>query len=137
MTRTPLLLLLQLLLAAPPAGAQQPSSVDPYHTAPRDTLDAERYEGWKRYSLLCDRCHGQTAEGTSFGPNLVASLGPGGAMASREAFVSLMIAGRPDRGMPPAATLGLEPEHFDAVYSYLRGRGTGELRGGRPARREP
>jgi len=127
---------LPLLGLAVSLAGQEPAGPDPYHPPPRDTLDAPRYEGWKRYSLYCDRCHGQNAEGTSFGPSLVAALGPGGAVATRDAFVALMAAGRPERGMPAARTLGLDPEYFDAVYRYLRGRSTGELHGGRPARRE-
>jgi mono/diheme cytochrome c family protein len=109
---------------------------DVYHLPPADTLAPELYNGWKQFRLLCDRCHGEDARGTTFGPDLLPALGPAGSVPTREAFIALLIHGRPDRGMPAAATLGLSPEYFDGVYKYLHGRSAGELFGGRPALRE-
>jgi mono/diheme cytochrome c family protein len=123
---------LAVLAAAPGLDAQ-----DAYHPPPRDTLDAAVYEGWKQFSINCARCHGDEAAGTSFGPNLLASLRPDGPIPTREVFVALLTAGRPDRGMPGAATLGLSPDRFDGLYAYLSGRSSGRLHGGRPARRAP
>ena len=117
------------LLTAAPLGAQTQAPV------PRDTLDAATYEGWKQYSLACARCHGEEAQGTSFGPNLLVSLRPDGSVPTREAFVALLLTGRPDKGMGSAETLGLAPEHIDQVHAYLSGRSEGRFHGGRPARR--
>ena len=126
---------LLLALLAPVVGRAQDSSAT-NRPVPRDTLDAVTYDGWKHYATYCDRCHGQDARGTSFGPDLVEALGSQGSVPSEEAFVAIMASGRPDRGMPPAATLGLEPQYFHAVYSYLQGRGQGRFHGGRPALKE-
>jgi mono/diheme cytochrome c family protein len=115
---------------------QTTALTDPYHPVPRDTLDEVTYEGWKRYSLFCARCHGDEATGTTFGPNLVKALGPEGDLADRDAFVKLMQEGRTDKGMPTAAKAGLDPEYYDGVYQYLSGRSAGKYHGGRPARRE-
>lgn len=99
-----------------------------------DSLDSQTYEGWQQYRLLCDRCHGEEARGTTFGPDLMPAFKAGGAAASAEAFKSFITAGRPDKGMPPAAQLGLAPEHFEGVYKYLHGRSNGQYHGGRPVR---
>ena len=132
------LAILLLLGASQLLAAQSPSeATDPYHPSPRDTLDAVTYEGWKHFRLLCDRCHGEEARGTTFGPDLLPALRPDGAVPSLAAFIELMRTGRCDKGMPTAEMLGLAPEHFDGLYRYLHGRSTGQLSGGRPARREP
>lgn len=126
------------LSAAPPAAPDpSPPPADPYHPAPRDTLDAESYDGWKQFSLHCARCHGEDAQGTSFGPSLVAALQPSGHVPSRDDFMTVLALGRPDKGMPSAGTLGLDAAHFAGLYSYLKGRSEGRLHGGRPARRNP
>lgn len=106
---------------------------DPYHVPPADTLAPALYDGWKQFRLLCDRCHGEDARGTTFGPDLLPALGPDGSVPTRDAFVALLIQGRPGRGMPSAAKLGLDPDYFDGLYQYLRRRSMGELAGGRPA----
>jgi cytochrome c len=118
-----------LLAAAPLAGQAPPS------TAPRDTVDEVSYEGWKQYSLHCARCHGEDALGSSFGPNLLLSMRPEGAVGTREAFMAILSGGRPDKGMPSAGTLGMGSEFFEGVYAYLIGRSAGRLHGGRPVRR--
>ena len=129
MFRLPALLAIGLATVSP-VSAQAPAP-----PTPRDTVDAVTYEGWKQYSLHCARCHGEEAQGTSFGPNLLLSMQPEGAVGTREAFVALLSAGRPERGMPSAATLGMGAEYIEGVQAYLAGRSAGRLHGGRPARR--
>lgn len=119
--------------ASPPPPP--PPAMDPYHPAPRDTIDAETYEGWKQFSLHCSRCHGDDALGTSFAPNLVAALRPGGSIGTRDDFLAVVSLGRHDKGMPAAATLGIDSAYFGGLYRYLKGRSDGSLHGGRPARR--
>jgi mono/diheme cytochrome c family protein len=123
------LLTVTLGLAVPSFGAAQAAP----HTAPQDTIDASTYEGWKQFSLQCARCHGDDGLGTSFGPNLLPALKSDGSVPSHEAFLALMASGRPDKGMPSAAKLGIDPKYFDGLYSYLKGRSEGRLKGGRPA----
>jgi Cytochrome C oxidase, cbb3-type, subunit III len=107
---------------------------DPYHPPPMDTLPPESYEGWKQYRLHCDRCHGEDARGTSFGPDLLPALRPTGSVPTEAVFIALLINGRPERGMPPATRLGLSPGQFPGLYAYLLGRSQERYRGGRPAR---
>jgi cytochrome c len=110
---------------------------DPYHPSPRDTVDSEMYNGWKQYSIHCARCHGDDALGSSFGPSLVKSLGPTGEITTRESFLDVLRTGRKKEGMPSAAKMGLDSAYFSGLYRYLAARGSGQLKGGRPARREP
>ncbi len=119
-----------------PVASAAPSA-DPYHPPPRDTVVQALYDGWKQYVLLCERCHGEDALGTSFAPSLVAALRTDGAIPTADRFVELMRDGRSAKGMPPAATLGLDTAYFAGLYRYLKGRSDGVLHGGRPARREP
>lgn len=112
-------------------SAQTDSSARPKQGG-ADVLDAATYEGWKQYRLLCDRCHGEEARGTTFGPDLMPAFKQGGTIPSAEAFKAFIVAGRPDKGMPPAEQLGLQPEHFDGIYRYLAGRSSGKYKGGRP-----
>jgi cytochrome c len=122
--------------ASAPAPAAAAAGPDPYHPPPRDTVDSETYQGWKQYSLHCARCHGDDALGSTFGPNLVASLGPSGEVSTREDFLDVLRNGRHDKGMPSAAKMGLDSVYFQGLYRYLAGRGSGVLKGGRPARLE-
>ena len=120
------------------ASAESPTPAptpDPYHPAPQDTVDAVVYDGWKQYFLQCSRCHGEDANGSSFGPSLLAALKPDGSVPTRDEFVNVLTHGRRDKGMPSAATMGVDSSYFAGLYQYLKGRSDGTLRAGRPARR--
>ena len=119
-----------LLSTAPDARAQVR---DPYHTAPKDTVSNDVYQGWKQYELNCARCHGEFGVGTSFAPALVVSLKEGGTVPSREMFIQTVCSGRPDRGMPSWCALGLEFDKMERIYLYLKDRADGKLSPGRPA----
>ncbi len=124
---------------APPTAAPVAAAAampDPYHPAPRDTVDLAAYKGWQQFGLQCARCHGEDAQGTSFGPSLLVALRPDGHTPTREKFLSVLTDGRPDKGMPSAAKMGVDSAYFEGLYQYLKGRSDGRLHGGRPARRE-
>ena len=138
-------------VAAPPAPSPAPVSPPPatgsapvadaplkdqYHTAPRDTISREAYDGWKQYELNCARCHGEYAVGTSFAPALVTSLRDGGTVPTREAFVTTVCQGRKEKGMPSWCELGLEMDKIIGIYAYVKGRADGKIHEGRPAVRE-
>jgi mono/diheme cytochrome c family protein len=86
--------------------------------------------------LQCARCHGDDAQGTSFGPSLILALRPDGNVPTRDEFLSVLTNGRQEKGMPSAAKMGLDSAYFDGLYQYLKGRSDGRLLGGRPARRD-
>lgn len=127
-------------VSPPPAPGSAPVAdaplKDQYHTAPRDTISREAYNGWKQYELNCARCHGEYAVGTSFAPALVTSLRDGGTVPTREAFVTTVCQGRKEKGMPSWCELGLEMDKIMGIYAYVKGRADGKIHEGRPAVRE-
>ncbi|HXW97088.1 MAG TPA: c-type cytochrome [Gemmatimonadales bacterium] len=120
-----------LLLGTGSAMAQEVH--DEWHPAPRDTLDGDTYQGWKQFELNCSRCHGEYAVGTSFAPALVVSLKDNGTIPTKEAFITTVCAGRPDKGMPSWCALGLEMDKIERIYKYIKGRADGKIGIGRPA----
>jgi hypothetical protein len=109
---------------------------DPYHQAPRDTVNQAVYDGWKQYNLNCARCHGEDVLGTTIAPHLITSVKPTGPVNTQELFVQTVCAGRPARGMPAWCPLGLEMEKINQIYSYVKGRSDGKIGPGRPAVRQ-
>jgi mono/diheme cytochrome c family protein len=122
--------------ATPTTDAAVSDVHDPYHPPPRDTVDVPLYKAWQQYSLQCARCHGEDAQGSSFGPSLLAALKPGGEVPTKEEFLHVLGGARSEKGMPSAAKMGLDSVYFDGLYGYLKGRSDGRFHGGRPARRK-
>jgi mono/diheme cytochrome c family protein len=106
---------------------------DQYHTAPRDTVSQQVYDGWKQFNLNCARCHGEDALGTSFAPHLIVSLKPDGPINTKELFVQTVCAGRPEKGMPSWCALGMEMGTIDNIYHYVKARSDAKMAPGRPA----
>ena len=119
-----------LAAGARDAGAQ---ARDLYHTAPKDTVAQDVYNGWKQYELNCARCHGEYAVGTSFAPALIVALKEGGTVPTKEMFVTTVCAGRPEKGMPAWCALGLEMDKIENIYKYVKGRADNKISAGRPA----
>ncbi len=109
---------------------------DAYHQAPKDTVDQTTYDGWKQYNLNCARCHGEDVLGSTIAPHLVMSMKPDGPINTQEAFVQVVCAGRPEKGMPSWCALGMEPAKINQIYAYVKGRSEGKIGPGRPAVRE-
>jgi mono/diheme cytochrome c family protein len=119
-----------LIAGAPPVSAQ---ATDQWHSAPKDTIAQDVYQGWKQYELNCARCHGEYAVGTSFAPALTVSLKADGTIPTKELFVQTVCAGRPDKGMPSWCALGLEMDKIENIYKYVKGRADKKISAGRPA----
>ncbi len=118
------------------AGESQTASAqlrDQYHQAPKDTVEQATYDGWKQYNLNCARCHGEDVMGTTIAPHLTVSLKPDGPVNTQEAFVEVVCAGRPEKGMPSWCALGMDPAKINQIYSYVKGRSEGKIGVGRPA----
>jgi len=106
---------------------------DEYHLAPRDTVSQAVYNGWKQYNLNCARCHGEDASGTTIAPHLILSLKPTGLVNTKELFMQVVCAGRPEKGMPAWCALGLEMDKINDIYEYVKGRSDAKISPGRPA----
>jgi mono/diheme cytochrome c family protein len=119
-----------LVTGARDAAAQ---AGDQWHSAPKDTVAQDVYQGWKQYELNCARCHGEYAVGTSFAPALMVSLKDDGTIPTKELFVQTVCAGRPAKGMPSWCALGLEMDKIENIYKYVKGRADKKISAGRPA----
>jgi mono/diheme cytochrome c family protein len=119
-----------LVTGAPSASAQ---GRDQWHSAPKDTVAQDVYNGWKQYELNCARCHGEYAVGTSFAPALIVSLKEGGTIPDTASFMQTVCAGRPEKGMPAWCALGLEMDKIENIYKYVKGRADQKISAGRPA----
>jgi mono/diheme cytochrome c family protein len=96
-------------------------------------LGAEAYEGWRQYSAHCARCHGQDVLGNPVAADLLKSTAAGGPVAEQAAFVAVVKAGRPKRGMPGFAK-AVDDAQIDAIFAYVKGRADGKIPAGRPQR---
>ncbi|HEX2218540.1 MAG TPA: cytochrome c [Gemmatimonadales bacterium] len=94
-------------------------------------VSAAEYEGWRQYNVHCARCHGQDALPNPVAANLLVSLAPGGTTAEEGTFTTVVMEGRPERGMPAFKEI-LEPSQVTAIYAYLKGRAEKRIAPGRP-----
>jgi len=108
---------------------------DQYHQAPKDTVDQATYDGWKQYNLNCARCHGEDVLGTTIAPHLITSLKPDGPINTKENFLQVVCAGRPEKGMPSWCALGMDPPTIEKIYAYVKARSDAKISPGRPARK--
>ena len=125
-----------LAAAALSAPAEAQELRDQWHQAPKDTVDQATYDGWKQYNLNCARCHGEDVLGSTIAPHLVMSLKPDGPISTKEAFLQVVCAGRPEKGMPSWCALGMDPPTIEKIYAYVKARSDAKMSPGRPARRE-
>jgi mono/diheme cytochrome c family protein len=90
-------------------------------------VDAKTLQGWKTWrALACERCHGAEQEGL-VGPALVETL----KTLSKEDFHTIMMNGRPEKGMPPFNASPMVVQNWEGLYAYLKGRSDGEIQPGR------
>jgi cytochrome c553 len=98
-----------------------------YQVQDGNKVDAKTLMGWKTWrALACERCHGAEQEGL-VGPPLVERL----KTLSKEEFHTVMMNGRPDKGMPPFNTSAMVKENWEGLYAYLKGRSDGKILPGR------
>src|SRR5688572_20628792 len=77
--------------------ADAASSAALYTVKDGNKVDAKTLQGWKTWrALACERCHGAEQEGL-VGPPLVESM----KALSKTDFHTVMMNGRPEKGMPP------------------------------------
>jgi len=103
---------------------------DKYHPAPRDTVSAVVYTGWKYFNLNCARCHGEDVTGTTIAPHLIDSFKSG--KVDHAEFWRVVHGSRAQRGMPNWSGL-IDDDKLQAIYEYVKGRSEGKLHPGRPA----
>lgn len=98
--------------------------------AAQDTpvVTQNQYDGWKWLMVHCARCHGETGGGSTIGPSLLDAVED--QAVSRDSFITVVMNGRVDKGMPAWDEL-LEEEEAGSIHDYIEARTKG-LHAGRP-----
>ena len=121
-----------LLSAAPVRAADEP----PPYTVTDGKVDIKTFNGYRRYGESCMRCHGPDGSGSSYAPDLTASL----KSMTHDQFAEIVVNGRKnvttssDNVMPAFGTVEDVVNYLDDIYGYLKARSDGKLNRGRPKR---
>lgn len=115
------------LIAVSATGVGADDDTALYKVQDGNKVDAKTLQGWKTWrALACERCHGAEQEGL-VGPPLVESM----KALSKEEFHTVMMNGRPEKGMPPFNTSPMVTQNWEGLYAYLKGRSDGQIQPGR------
>jgi mono/diheme cytochrome c family protein len=112
------------------------SADEPPYKVKDGKVDKAAFNGWRRYTESCLRCHGPDGAGSSYGPDLLESLKNN----SEEQFKEVVINGRQNVSasstsvMPPFGEVEDVALYIDDIYAYLKARSDGVLGRGRPER---
>ena len=99
-------------------------------------VDKNAYNGWRRYTESCLRCHGPDGAGSSYAPSLVDSV----KHMTQDEFNEIVINGRTNVSaasssvMPPFGEVEDVVIYLDDIWAYLKARADGALGRGRPPR---
>jgi mono/diheme cytochrome c family protein len=116
------------------AGADQPAE-KPY-TVTDGKVDKKTFNGWRRYTESCLRCHGPDGAGSSYASSLVDSA----KRMTQDEFNEIVVNGRTnvnaasENVMPPFGEVEDVVAHLDDIWAYLKARADGALGRGRPPR---
>jgi methanol metabolism-related c-type cytochrome len=133
----PLVIAAGALLAthsAQPAESNQPAQ-KPY-TVANGKVDKKTFNGWRRYTESCLRCHGPDGAGSSYAPSLVDSV----KRMTQDQFNEIVVNGRKnvttasESVMPAFGTVEDVMDYLDDIWAYLKARADGVLGRGRPPR---
>jgi len=117
---------LLLVLIVAPLASRGADEAKLYEVRDGTKVDAKTLMGWKTWrALACERCHGAAQEGL-VGPSLVERL----KTLKKEDFHTLMVNGRPDKGMPPFGGSQMVMQNWEGLYAYLKGRSDGAIQPG-------
>lgn len=116
-------------------GQGEDQNAKPY-VVKNGKVDQHTYNGWRRYTESCMRCHGPDGAGSSYAPDLTDSL----KHMTEEQFKEVVINGRQnvnqanEKVMPPFGEVEDVVLYLDDIYAYLKARSDGVLGRGRPQR---
>ena len=121
-----------MVTVAPAADEQKP------YVVKDGKVDQHTYNGWRRYTESCLRCHGPDGSGSSYAPALTESL----KSMSEDHFKEVVVNGRKnvttsaENVMPAFGEVEDVMNYLDDIYAYLKARSDGVLGRGRPERFE-
>src|SRR5215813_7822373 len=125
-----------MVAAAILLGSSAAAAAEPPYTAVDGKVDKKTFNGWRRYTESCMRCHGPDGAGSSYGPDLVDSV----KHMSKDEFDEVVINGQTnvstasENVMPPFGTVEDVVSYLDDIWAYLEARADGVLGRGRPTR---
>jgi mono/diheme cytochrome c family protein len=121
--------------AAVPAAEPQKEPEKPY-TIVDGKVDKKTFNGWRRYTESCLRCHGPDGAGSSYAPSLVDSA----KHMTQDEFNEIVVNGRTnvnaasENVMPPFGEVEDVVSYLDDIWAYLQARADGVIGRGRPPR---
>jgi len=95
----------------------------------KEKVTKDVFRGYELFDSYCFRCHGQDVTDSELAPDLKHSLSSG---MSQQDFISTMMAGREEKGMPSWAGFLTEAEARD-ILMYAEGRTLDLIPVGRPS----
>jgi methanol metabolism-related c-type cytochrome len=119
-------------------AAQDATAQEKPYTVIDGKVDKGTYNGWRRYTESCLRCHGPDGAGSSYATDLVDSL----KSMTEDQFKEVVVNGRQNvttsatNVMPPFGEVEDVMLYLDDIYAYLKARSDGALDRGRPERIE-
>jgi methanol metabolism-related c-type cytochrome len=117
------------------AAEGDPATHQPY-TVVDGKVDKKTFNGWRRYTESCLRCHGPDGAGSSYAPSLVDSA----KHMTQDEFNEIVVNGRTnvnaasENVMPPFGEVEDVVTYLDDIWAYLKARADGALDRGRPPR---
>jgi methanol metabolism-related c-type cytochrome len=117
------------------AAETDQAAKEPY-TVQDGKVDKKTFNGWRRYTESCLRCHGPDGAGSSYGPDLVDSV----KHMTQDQFNEVVVNGRTNVNaasnsvMPAFGEVEDVVTYLDDIWAYLKARADGVLGRGRPPR---
>lgn len=109
-------------------GKSMRTDVAVFTGADQKTVTPAVFNGYDLYNSYCSRCHGADAVGGGYAPDLRRSMANG---MIYQQFLSTVMTGRPDKGMPSWAGV-FEEKDIHAIYDYIKARQLYLIHKGRP-----
>ena len=117
-------------------AAESEQSMQKPYTVEGGKVDKKTFNGWRRYTDSCLRCHGPDGAGSSYGPDLVEAA----KHTTQDQFNEVVVNGRTNVNaantsvMPPFGEVEDVVLYLDDIWAYLKARADGVLGRGRPPR---
>ena len=117
-------------------GADGDRPVEKPYTVKDGKVDKKTFNGWRRYTQSCLRCHGPDGAGSSYGPDLLESI----KHTTQDEFNEVVVNGRTNVNvantsvMPPFGEVEDVVTYLDDIWTYLKARADGAVGRGRPER---
>src|SRR6201981_1290141 len=103
-------------------AAEGDKAAEKPYTITDGKVDKKTYNGWRRYTESCMRCHGPDGAGSSYAPSLVDSA----KHMTQDEFNEIVVNGRTtvndasENVMPPFGTVEDVVSYVDDIWAYLK-----------------